>query len=142
MLKLLLANLPAVLSAIGALGLFKGLAKAYKTYQSQQRKDDAQESGDRSDRIGEQSKRIDSLRDRMYNIEKQQEKERKARIEAEVRNQQLQATIDAMSTKIDQLVAMVGDLRQEAGMDPLTEDEKENLRETPDFTKPSLEDEE
>ncbi|MCS4087308.1 hypothetical protein GGQ10_002134 [Salinibacter ruber] len=70
----------------------------------------------------------------MDRLESQQEEERKARVEAEVRNKQLQATIDVMATKIDQLVKMVEDLRAEAGMEPLTTEEKQELKETPDFT--------
>lgn len=70
----------------------------------------------------------------MDRLESQQEEERKARVEAEVRNKQLQATIDVMATKIDQLVKMVEDLREQAGMEPLTTEEKQELKETPDFT--------
>jgi hypothetical protein len=70
----------------------------------------------------------------MDRLEDQQEEERKARVEAEVRNKQLQATIDVMATKIDQLVKMVEDLREQAGMEPLTTEEKQELKETPDFT--------
>lgn len=115
-------------------GLFTLAFKAYRLYWTQKRKNDAQEHEQRSDRVSEQAGRIDSLLSRMDRLEDQQEEERKARVAAEVRNKQLQATIDVMSTKIDQLVKMVQDLRAEAGMDPLTDAEKRELKETPDFT--------
>jgi len=103
-------------------------------YWTQKRKNDAQSHEQRSDRVSEQAGRIDSLLNRMDRLEDQQEEERKARVEAEVRNKQLQATIDVMATKIDQLVKMVEDLREQAGMEPLTTEEKQELKETPDFT--------
>lgn len=136
MFDLLLQNLPAIISALSALlgvGLFKGIASLYRTYHKQQRKDDAQNVEQRSDRISEQGTRIDSLRERMRQIEQEQEHERKARVDAEVENRRLQATIDAMAAKIDQLVKMVEDLREEAGMGSLSEEEKEDLRQHPDF---------
>lgn len=137
MLDLLLSHLPSLWTAVTGLvggGAAAGLVKAWNAYWTQRRKNDAQEHEHRSDRVAEQSKRIDSLLSRMDRLEEQQEVERKARVEAEVKNKQLRATIDAMSDKIDQLVAMVQDLRQEAGMEPLTDKEKEDLKSTPDFT--------
>lgn len=137
MTDLILQHLPKILTGLSTLlglGLFKGLATWYRTYHKQARKDDAQDAQHRSDRVSEQSKRIDDLLDRMTKIEKKQEEERKARVEAEVKNKQLRATIDAMSDKIDTLVAMVSDLRKEAGMKALSEEEKDELREHPDFT--------
>lgn len=137
MLDILLQHLPSfwtLAAGIAGGGLFAALIEAYQTFHKQSRLDDAQGADMRSDRMSEQSKRIDSLLDRMTTVEERQEEERKKRIEAEVRNRQLQATIDAMSTKINQLVKMVEDLREEAGMEPLTDEEKEDLKDTPDFT--------
>lgn len=134
MLDFLLNNAVDLALFVFGGGAFAAAAKLYRAYHKQSRKDDAQGADMRSDRMSEQSKRIDSLLDRMTTIEERQEEERKKRIEAEVRNRQLQATIDAMSTKINQLVKMVEDLREEAGMEPLTDKEKEDLKDTPDFT--------
>ncbi|WP_251961568.1 hypothetical protein [Salinibacter ruber] len=134
MIELLLSHLPSIISAVAGAGVFGGLAKLYRTWSKQQRKDQAQNHDLANARSETQAARIDDLRSRMSNVEKQMDEERKARVEAEVRNRQLQATINAMSTKIDQLVAMVEDLREEAGMTPLTDREKQSLKSTPDFT--------
>lgn len=136
MIELILQHLPSIVAAISALlgvGLFKGAARLYKTYHTQQRKDDAQHEKQRADTVSEQSKRIDSLLERMKQVEERQEEERRARVEAEIENKRLRAMVGALSGKIDQLVAMVQDLRQEAGMEPLTDSEKADLKETPDF---------
>lgn len=137
MLDTLLSHLPSLWTLLTSLlggGAAAAAIKAYRTYHKQQRKDDAQAEEHRTDRVSEQSKRIDALLERMKRIENEQEKERKARVEAEVENKRLRAMIDAMSGKIDQLVAMVEDLREAAGMEPLTDTEKAELKSTPDFT--------
>jgi len=136
-LDLFLSHLPSLWTILTGLiggGGTIGLMKAYRTYWKQRRKNDAQDHEQRSDRVSEQSKRIDALLERMKHVERQQEEERKARVEAEVENKRLRAMVDAMSGKIDQLVAMVQDLREEAGMEPLTDSEKADLKDTPDFT--------
>jgi septal ring factor EnvC (AmiA/AmiB activator) len=135
MFEIIISSLPAIISALGGAGLFAGASKIYRTYHKQQRRNESHRADLSNSRSETQASRIDDLRQRVSNVENRIDKERKARVEAEVRNKQLQATISAMSTKIDQLVAMVQDLRDEADMEPLTDKEKKSLKETPDFSK-------
>ncbi len=137
MVDFLFLHLPKIWTLVSALaggGIVAAVVNAYRAYHEQSRLDDDQSHEHRSHRVSEQSKRIDSLLDRMKHVEQKQEAERKARVEAEVENKRLKAMIEAMSTKIDQLVKMVEDLREEAGMKPLSDKEKDDLKSTPDFT--------
>lgn len=137
MLDFVLSHLPSIWTAVSGIlggGTVVALIKAYRTYYVQHRKNEQSSANLRSDQITEQSKRIDDLLSRIERLEEEQEAERKARVEAEVRNRQLKATVEAMSDKITQLVRMVEDLRSEAGMKPLTDKEKADLKSTPDFT--------
>jgi len=137
LLDFVLSHLPSIWTAVSGIlggGTVVALIKAYRTYYVQHRKNEQSSANLRSDQITEQSKRIDDLLSRIERLEEEQEAERKARVEAEVRNRQLKATVEAMSDKITQLVRMVEDLRSEAGMKPLTDKEKADLKSTPDFT--------
>jgi len=133
-LDLLLSHLPTILSAITGGGLVTGVVKLYTAYHQQSRKDEAQDAELRNDRVEAQAKRLDQLHDRLTDVERKQEEERKARVEAEVENKRLRAMVETLRGKIDQLISMVQDLRAEAGMEPLSDDEEERLRDTPDYT--------
>ena len=136
-MEALFNHLPSIISALAGLagaGVFAGLAKLWRTWKKQQRKDEKQEHRLDEEETAAQSDRISLLQKRMTTLEDKFEEERKSRVEAEIRNKQLQATVSALEVKIDTLIEMIRDLRDKAGMDELTEEEEERLRSTPDYT--------
>ncbi|MCS4139588.1 HAMP domain-containing protein [Salinibacter ruber] len=137
MFELLLNHLPTIISAVSGLlgaGLFAGAAKLWRTYHKQKRKDAAQEQDLEEEITANRKDRISALQVRVSDLESSFEKERKARVEAEIEARQHRAVVQALEVKIDTLISMVRSLRVEADMEPLSDKEEARLRATPEFS--------
>jgi len=124
-LDLLLSHLPTLVSAVFGGGIVTGVVKLYRTYWTQQRKNeqlDHDQDLELSDRL---ENRLSKVEGRLDAAEGELRETRKELAHSRIRRQELQAAIDALVQRIDGLLDRLEDHEQ------ISESERDRMTSVP-----------
>lgn len=124
----LLSHLPSIWTVLTGLiggGSTVGLVKAYRTYWTQRRKNDAQEHDQDIELSEHLESRLKAVEERLDSAEENLRETKKKLTESRIREQELQAAIQALVDRVDRLIDR---LEQH---EKISQDERDRLTSVP-----------
>ena len=125
MLELLLSQLPTILSVVFGGGVVTAVVKLYTAWRSQSRKDDAQDHEQEMELSDRLESRLSKVEGRLDSAEEELRKTRRELTQSQLRREELQAAISALTTRIDRLIDR---LEQH---ESITQEERQRLTSVP-----------